>query len=125
MSDHASLALDASMPSIHGTTLTPVPPGVREAVFLIEVVPADGRAAAVKLWIKLDTVEVWHRDHCSGVFVRDELRAWLANPQHGPALVVDEVAFSLDRMVDAAGRVAISLPDVLVWTIDPHSLTRL
>lgn len=94
--------------------------------FLIEVVTTSGRAAAVELRLKRDTVEVWHHGHCSGVFVRDTLRGWLNDPdRYRLALVVDEVAFSLDRIVDAVGRVAISLPDVTVWTIDPRSLDRL
>src|SRR5690349_4814729 len=93
-------AVDATMPGISGATLTHEYPGACEPeVFLIEVVATDGRAAAVKLWIKADTVEVWHREHRSGVFGRDELRAWLAEPQRQRHALVDQAAaFSLDRM---------------------------
>lgn len=92
----------------------------------IEVVTTSGRAAAVELRLERDRIEVWHHGRCGGVFVRETLRAWLTDPDvHRRALVVDEVAFSVDRMVDVAGRVAISLPDVTVWTLDPRSLLEL
>jgi len=89
----------------------------------VEVVTTSGRAAAVEFRIRMDTVEVWHHDHCSGVFDREELRSWLAHPFK--PLVVDEVAFSLDRMVDHNGRVALSLPDVMAWTLSPLTLANL
>jgi hypothetical protein len=88
--------------------------------YSLEVQTVSGRAAAVEFRVRLDSVEVWHHDHCSGVFDREGLRCWLGQP-HEP-LVVDEVAFSLDRNVDQDGRVAISLPDVLVWTLSPSTL---
>jgi hypothetical protein len=70
----------------------------------------------------MDTVEVWHHDHCSGVFDREELRSWLAHPFK--PLVVDEVSFSLDRMVDNEGLVSLSLPDVMAWTRSPPAWQR-
>ena len=91
--------------------------------FSMEVVTVSGRAAAVDFRIGGDTVEVFLRDQCNGVFDREALRNWLAEPES--PLVVDGVAFSLDRMVDRSGRVAVSLPDVLVWTLAPEALAEL
>jgi hypothetical protein len=91
--------------------------------FLLEVVTTSGSAAVVEFRILLDTVEVHHAGHCCGALDRDFLRNWLAEP--GRPLVVDEVAFSLDRMVDQQGRVALSLPDVMVWTLSPVVLAEL
>jgi hypothetical protein len=111
----------------HGATTIcrPRPPADIDEL-LIEVVTTSGRAAAVELRLQRDRVEVWHHGRRGGVFVRDVLRRWLSDPNvYRRALVVDEVAFSVDRMVDVAGRVAISLPDVTVWTIDPRSLLGL
>jgi hypothetical protein len=120
-------AIDTSWPAGSGSGTVGHPRQPAEAdVFLIEVVTMSGRAASVELRLRRDRVEVWHHGHCSGVFVRNLLRSWLDDPDSRRlALVVDEVAFSVDRMVDAAGRVAISLPDVTVWTIDPRSLEGL
>jgi len=91
--------------------------------FVMEVVTMSGRAAAVEFRIDGDTVEVWHRERCSGAFGRELLRTWLATPEK--PLVVDDVAFSLDRMVDRSGRVAVSLPDVVAWTMAPDALAGL
>ena len=91
--------------------------------FVMEVVTMSGRAAAIEFRISDDMVEVWHRDQCGGVFGRELLRDWLAAPKE--PLAVGDVEFSLDRMVDRAGRVAVTLPDVLAWTLAPESLAGL
>lgn len=91
--------------------------------FAMEVVTLSGRAATVEFRIRAETVEIWHHGRCSGVLDRFLLRSWLAAPDR--PIVVDEVAFSLDRMVDSDGRVALSLPDVLVWTLAPVVLQEL
>jgi hypothetical protein len=90
---------------------------------VMEVQTLSGRATAVEFRVRLDSVEVRHHHHCSGVFDRDGLRFWLEDP--GKPLIVGEVTFSLDRVVDQDGRVAISLPDVAVWTLCPSTLLRL
>jgi hypothetical protein len=90
---------------------------------LLEVVTTSGAAAVVEFRVQPETVEVWHAGRCCGTLDRAMLRAWLAQP--GKPLVVDEVAFSLDRMVDQRGRVALSLPDVMVWTLSPVALAEL
>ena len=69
------------------------------------------------------TVEVWHLDRCNASFDRLALRDWLSAPEH--PLAVADVAFTVDRMVDRSGRVALSLPDVLVWTLAPDALAGL
>ncbi len=91
--------------------------------FAVEVVTTSGRATAVTFRFRMDTVEVWFREHLNGVLDRDVLREWLAQP--GKPLVVDEVALSVDRMVDHNGRVALSLPDVMGWTLAPETLAEL
>jgi hypothetical protein len=91
--------------------------------FVMEVVTMSGRAAAVEFRINGELVEIWHREQCSGAFGRESLRRWLAEP--GEPLVRDDVAFSLDRMVDRSGRVAVSLPDVMAWTLAPDALAGL
>ena len=91
--------------------------------FVMDVVTASGRAAAVEFRINGEVVEIWHRDRCSGAFGRDSLRTWLAAPDK--PLAVNEVEFSLDRMVDRSGRVAVTLPDVSVWTLAPDALAGL
>jgi hypothetical protein len=87
---------------------------------IVEVVTVSGRAAAVEFRILTDQVEVWHHLRRAGVFDRAALRQWLIDP--GPPLAVDEVIFSVDRMIDVDGRVAISFPDVLVWPLSPRDL---
>jgi hypothetical protein len=89
--------------------------------FAMEVVTTSGRAASVELRIRSETVEIWHHDCCIAVFDRRALRTWLAEPLPEP-LMAGEVTFSLDRSVDSDGRVAVSLPDVLVWTLAPAAL---
>src|SRR3954451_14760069 len=91
--------------------------------FVMEVVTMSGRAAAIEFRISDDVVEVWHRDQCDGSFGRDVLRDGLGAPRE--PLAVGDVEFSLDRMVDRSGRVAVTLPDVLVWTLAPESLAGL
>lgn len=90
---------------------------------VLEVVTTSGRAAAVEFRFKPGTVEVWRSAHCSGIFDCHVLQTWLAAPKD--PLVVDEVAFSLDRMVDHEGRIALSLPDLICWTLSPSSLASL
>ena len=89
----------------------------------MEVLTRSGRAAGVEFRIRADTVEVWHDKRLSAALDRPLLRDWLADP--GAPLNVGEVAFSLDRMVDCDGRVALTLPDVLAWTLTPSALNRL
>jgi hypothetical protein len=91
--------------------------------YAVEVVTGSGSAAMVDFVIRLNAVEVWFQERRRAVLSRRVLRSWLAEPQM--PLVVDEVAFSLDRMVDFQGRVALSLPDVLVWTLAPEALAGL
>jgi hypothetical protein len=89
-----------------------------------EVVTSSGRAAAVRLRIVNADVEVIHHGRRCGVFGRKELMAWINELPKRP-LVADDVAWSVDRWVDRNGRVAISLPDVMAWTLSPDSLTEL
>ena len=91
--------------------------------FRMEVVTASGRAAEVRFMVEPERVEVWHCDQRRGVFDRGVLRQWLADP--GAPLVEDEVTFSVDRMVDRDGRVAVSVPDVTDWTLAPVTLAEL
>jgi hypothetical protein len=97
----------------------------------VEVQTTSGRAAVVDFRVRLDTVDVWSGNHhCAGVFVRETLQRWLADPVG--RLVADEVELSLDRAVDRDGRVALTLvdaatnlPDVMAWTLSPRELLDL
>jgi hypothetical protein len=98
--------------------------------FAVDVVTVAGSAAQVEFLILLETVEVWFQEQCRAVLNRRALRNWLAEPH--AALVVDEVTFSPERLVDFDyhggvfhSRVALSLPGVLVWTLAPHALADL
>jgi hypothetical protein len=89
----------------------------------LEVVTTSGTAAAVEIRVQPDTVEIWRGTHCSGVFDRTHLRGWLDTPES--AVRVDEVTFSVDRLVDRDGRVAISMADISGWTLSPQTLADL
>ncbi len=91
--------------------------------YAVGVTTGSGMAAMVDFLIHDQAVEVWFQERRRAVLNRWVLRGWLADP-HMP-LVVDEVAFSLDTMVDSQGRVALSLPDLLVWTLTPDTLDAL
>ena len=64
-------------------------------------------------------IEVWCRDHCCGAFDREEMRSWLADP--GRPLSTGEVTLSLDPR-SGGERIAISLDDVMAWTISTTEL---
>ena len=89
----------------------------------VQVVTMSGRATAVEFRVRFDAVEVWHWDRRCAVFDRWKLGQWLALP--GAPLVADKAALSVDRMVDREGRIALSLPDVLAWTLAPSELAEL
>jgi hypothetical protein len=104
--------------------------GTDETRCRVEVQTTSGRAAAVDFRVRLDTVDAWRGNHCAGVFVRETLERWLADPVG--RLVADEVELSLDRAVDRDGRVALTLvdaatnlPEVLAWTLSPGELLDL
>lgn len=84
-----------------------------------EVVTRGGRAAAVELRIRLDSVECWYREHCSGVLDREGFRNWLTYP--AGALVVDELTW----LQMSAGDIAIVLDDVGAWSLAPSTLAQL
>jgi hypothetical protein len=89
----------------------------------VEVLTLTGRAAAVELQIRPEQVEIRHHLRPVAVFERATLRDWLAAPER--PLAAGEAIFTLDRMIDVDGRVAISLPDVQVWPLSPRDLETL
>ena len=89
----------------------------------LEVVTQTGRAACVEVRLRAGRAEIWHHRALLAVFDREILRKWLGDP--GSPLASETVTFSLDRMVDVHGRVAISLPDVHVWTLSPTEMETL
>jgi hypothetical protein len=109
----------------HGTTLkrphalTPAP----DDHVAIEVVTSSGRACAVEFRLRPTVVEVRHSGNGSVLFDRATLWSWLVSP--GGTLASGDVRFTLDRMVDHNGRVAISLPGVDCWTISPAEVDAL
>jgi hypothetical protein len=127
----AGVQLDASLdmadhPAIRAIS-DPTPPAERPCLdeaadvtgIRVEVITTSGCAQAVELRIQLDLIEVWCRDHCCGAFDRQEMRSWLAAP--GRPLTTGEVTLSLDPR-SGGERVAISLDDVMAWTISPTEL---
>jgi hypothetical protein len=89
----------------------------------VEVVTGSGSPATVDFWMRADLVEIWFQGKCRAVLNRHVLRCWLAEPQ--TPLVVGEVALNPDRIAAATDRVAVSMPDLLVWTLAPESLVGL
>lgn len=98
----------------------------------LEVITGTGRAAAVDLLVRSESVEVWHHHRVAAEFDRDDLRRWLAHPDL--PLTRAGVAFGVDRTVDVNGRtaitdlhgrVAVSLPDVEAWPLTPGELDKL
>jgi hypothetical protein len=89
----------------------------------VGVVTMSGRPAEVEFRVHSGAVEVWHWNQRCAVFDRWKLGRWLAGP--GTPLVCDRAALSVDRMVDRNGRIALSLPDVMAWTLAPKQLTDL
>jgi hypothetical protein len=85
----------------------------------VEVITTSGCAQAVELRIQPDLIEVWCRDHCCGAFDRQKMRSWLADP--GRPLTTGEVTLSQDPR-SGGERIAISLDDVMAWTISPADL---
>jgi hypothetical protein len=89
----------------------------------VEVVTVSGRAAAVELRLGPDRVEIWHYLSKIAVFDRAALRDWLADPDR--PLAEGKAVFSLDHLIDVDGRIALSLPDVVVWPFSPKDLDLL
>ena len=85
----------------------------------VEVITTSGNMQEVELRIQLGYIEVWCRDHCCGAFDREEMRSWLADP--GRPLSTGEVTLSLDPR-SGGERIAISLDDVMAWTISTTEL---
>jgi len=92
--------------------------------YAMECVTTSGCTASLEFRIGIDTVEVWRLARRGAVFKRDALRAWLATPTQ-ISLIAGEVKFSLDHRVDLDGRIAVTLPDVLMWTLDHNALESL
>jgi hypothetical protein len=93
---------------------------------LLEVVTTSGRAAAIEVRVRCQTVEIWRGNRCHGVFDREELHAWIEKPDGAEESVRgNDVTFHLDRLIDVDGRVAISMPDVSGWTLSPQMLDDL
>lgn len=89
---------------------------------VMEVVTLAGRAAPVEFLITGAEVEIWHHEGAA-VVSREVLRGWLARPT--TPLVLGSAIFCLDRGSHPQGQVAITLPDVGVWTMPPRLLHQL
>jgi len=88
----------------------------------VQVVTTSRRTAVVELRVRLDTVEAWFEECLRGVFDRVRLRAWLAAPSGW--LGAGDVVFSVDPR-SRGERIAISLSEVLAWTLSPEELRGL
>jgi len=89
----------------------------------MEVVTESGRATSVELRLTPAKIELWHHQSCCSVLDRDDLRQWLREPDE--SLTAGAVSFSLDRSVNPAGRIALTLPDVELWALAPAVLRQL
>jgi hypothetical protein len=97
---------------------------VQEKAVLFEVQTTSGRATSVNVVPREDTVEIWHHNERVGVFDRAALRSWFSDRK--PRWICDgAVIFSIDRMVDMDGRIAISLPDVQAWALSPAAMEEI
>lgn len=103
-------------------TEVPAPQVVDPTRVRVEVITVSNRAAEAEFRVRLDTVEVWYGEHCSAVFDRDRLRAWLQSPWRWVA--EGEVVLSVDPR-SAGDRIAITLMDVAAWTLSPKELAAL
>lgn len=82
----------------------------------IEVMTTSNRAVEVEFRVRMDTVEAWFWEHLVAVFDRERLREWLADPSGW--LAEGDAVLSVDPRSNGA-RVAVSLTDVLAWTLSP------
>lgn len=88
----------------------------------IEVVTTGGRAAGVQFRIDPAVVTVWSREQCCAIFGRERLRCWLAHPRRW--IAEGQVVLNVDPRSDGE-RIAISLPDVIAWTLSPKETAAL
>jgi hypothetical protein len=85
----------------------------------IEAMDGTGRAVAVELAIRRQTVESWAGDRCRAVFRREQLQDWLATPSG---------FFSVGDMTWGCtdDGVAVTIdPIVPWWDVSPRDLERL
>jgi hypothetical protein len=87
------------------------------------VLTRSGPEVDVEIRIGAEAVEVWRKGFCIAIFDRGRLRSWLADPSL--PIGMGEVTFTLDRYVDLDGRIAISMPDVMEWTLTHETTTQL
>ena len=85
----------------------------------IEAMDGTGRAVAVELAIRRETVESWAADRCRAVFQRELLQDWLAAPSG---------FFSVGDMTWGCtdDGVAVTIERVIPWwDVSPRDLERL
>jgi hypothetical protein len=87
------------------------------------VLTRSGPQIDIEVLIRNETVEIWRQGACKAIFDRGHLRAWMADPVD--PIGMGDVTFTLDRYVDLEGRVAITMPDVMAWTLSHHTATQL
>jgi hypothetical protein len=85
----------------------------------IEAMDKTGRAVAVELTIRRETVEGWAGDRCRAVFPRDLLQDWLAAPSG--FLSVEDITW-----VRTDDGVAVTVERIVPWwELSPRDLERL
>ena len=94
---------------------------VQARVFL-NVTTASG-SAEVEFRIRVATLEVWHHQLMIGGFDRRKLAAWFDEPFQ--LLTGGAVTFGLDRALDIRGDIALTLPDLRDWVLNPTVLSTL
>jgi hypothetical protein len=81
--------------------------------------PLGQGAEQVEIRVRLDLVEVWHREHCGGILDRAVLQEWLRDPRG--ELCTDEIALVATR----GGRVAFELRGHGAWHLNQSAVAEL
>ena len=99
------------------------PSRVASVAVHFDALASSGRTVVVEVRVYpvSEWVEIWHTGMVVGTFRSNTLSGWLADPTPQP-LQSFSTSFSLDRTVDRNGRVAITLPEVALWTLAPETL---
>jgi hypothetical protein len=94
-----------------------------ERVLLDRVPTQSGRQVNIELRFAGEVVQVTRERRCVATFDKCALIDWFLKPdgQHAK----DDVTFTLDRLVDRDGSVAMTMPDITAWTLGDDVVARI